>query len=119
VFVEGFEEALLGCGDGLGVERGDFGCGAGLLGGAFGLGGQEGAIALGVGVALGDGGCDLRGAGVGGACGLDCGGLRGVAAAAAAMRGEALGDLGAQGLGRCFRGDGYGVRCKLLPGCCV
>ncbi len=53
--VERVEQGLLGGGDGLGVEGGDFGGGAGLLDSALGLGGEEGAIALGVGVALGDG----------------------------------------------------------------
>jgi hypothetical protein len=119
VFVEGLEQALLGLGDGLGVERGDFGRGARLLGSAFGLGGEEGAIALGVRVAFGDGCGDLGGAGVGGARGLGWGGLGGFGAAAEAMRGEAFGHLGAQGLGGYVRWRRFGVFCKLLPGSCV
>jgi hypothetical protein len=65
-FMEGIEEQLLGPRDGLGVERGDLGRGLGLLGGALCLGGEEGAVAGGVGIALGDGGGDATGARGGG-----------------------------------------------------
>ena len=79
---------------GLGVESRDLrGC-FGLADGGFGLLGEEGAVALGVGVALGNGGCDARCAGARGSvrciriywsgCALG---------AAGAMRGEALGCL--------------------------
>jgi hypothetical protein len=61
--VERVEELLLGCCYGLGVERCDLGRGLGLLGGALGLGGEDRAIAGGVGVTLGDGGGDATGAG--------------------------------------------------------
>jgi hypothetical protein len=66
VLIEGIEELLLGCCDGLGVERGDLGRCLGLLGGALGLGGEDRAIAGGLGVTLGDGGGDAAGAGWGG-----------------------------------------------------
>jgi hypothetical protein len=45
VLIERIEELLLGLGDGLCVERGDLGCGLGLLGGALGLRGKVCAIA--------------------------------------------------------------------------
>ena len=64
--VEFEEELVLGVGDGLGVEGGDLGGGLGLADGALGFGGEEGAVALGVGVALGDGSGDAGGAGFGG-----------------------------------------------------
>jgi hypothetical protein len=63
VLVERFEELLLGCCDGLSVERGDLGRGLGLLGGALGLGGENRAIAGGLCVTLGDGGGNAAGAG--------------------------------------------------------
>jgi hypothetical protein len=66
ILVERVEELLLGCCDGLGVEGGDLGRGLGLLGGALGLGGEDRAIAGGVGVTLGDDGGDAAGAGWGG-----------------------------------------------------
>lgn len=66
ILVERVEELLLGCCYGPGVERGDLGRGLGLLGGALGLGGKDCAIAGGVGVTLGDDGCDATGAGWGG-----------------------------------------------------
>ena len=106
--VEGVEELLLGCCDGLGVERGDLGGGLGLLDGALGLGGKDSAIAGGVGVTLSDGGCDAAGAGWGGGRGRECErGLRG-SAAAAAVCGEAVCDLAAEGLGGGGRRGGAG-----------
>ena len=62
--IEFGEELILCVGDGLSVESGDLGCGFGGADGAFGLLGEEGAVALGVGVALGDSGCDAGGASV-------------------------------------------------------
>jgi hypothetical protein len=120
VLVEGVEELLLGCCDGLGVERGDLGRGLGLLSGAFGLGGKDRAIAGGVGVTLSDGGCDAAGAGWGGGRGRECErGLRGSAAAAAAVCGEAVCDLAAEGLGGGGRrgGAGRGVGGRGIAGC--
>ena len=64
--VEFEEELVLGLGDGAGVEGGDLGGGFGLADGALGFFGEEGAVALGLGVALGDGGGDAGGAGLGG-----------------------------------------------------
>src|SRR6266851_3298355 len=93
--IEFEEELVLGFGNGLG-----------LADGALGLFGEEGAIALGLGVAFGDGGGDLgstafrvRGlgdGGYGGACG---------AGAASAVGGEAFGYLllEGKGCGGCFR----------------
>jgi hypothetical protein len=110
ILVEGIEQGLLGGGDGLGVEGSDFGRGAGLLDGAFGFGGQKGAVGLGVGIALGHSGGDAGGAGGGGASGLRSGsGLR--CAAAAAVGGEALSGLEAE------RGGRSRKRCGIRPGC--
>ena len=98
-FVQRVEQLLLGLGDGLSVEGGYFGGGAGLLDGAFGFGGQKGAIALGVGVSFGDGGGDARGAGVSGLRGFGAGRSGGLGAVAAvAVGGQALGNLVAEGL---------------------
>ena len=92
--IEFGEELVLGVGDGLGVESGDLGCSFSGADGAFGLLGEEGAVALGVGVALGDGGGDAGGAGVRGGGGSDgSSGVVGALVAAGAMRGEALGHL--------------------------
>ena len=105
--VEGVQQGLLGGGDGLSIEGGDFGSGAGLLDGALGLGGEEGTIALGMGIALGDSGGDTRGATGGrlGGRGSGCtAGLRG--ATAAAMRGQAFGNLSAKGRGGGRAGHG-------------
>jgi len=100
---------LLGCCDGLGIERGDLGRGLGLLGGALGLGGKDCAIAGGVGVTLCDGGgdaADARGGG-GRKRGRKCErGLR--RSAAAAVCGEAFGNLAAEGLGGGGRRSGAG-----------
>ncbi len=49
---------VLGVGCGLGAASGGLGGGFGGADGVFGLLGEEGAVALGVGVALGDGGGD-------------------------------------------------------------
>jgi hypothetical protein len=62
VLFEGIEKLLLRYGDGLGVERGDLGCGLGLLCGALGLRGKICAIAGRVSVSLGNGGGDAGGA---------------------------------------------------------
>ena len=89
-----FEEELgLRVGYGLCVEGGELGV-FGIANGSFGFGGEEGAVALGLGVTFGDGGGDL-----GGACACGSGdegrggGARGVALAAGAMGGYALGGL--------------------------
>ena len=92
------EELLLGAGNGAGVDAGDFGGGFGLMEGAGGLFGEDGAVAGGVGVALRDGGGDGGGAGAGGGSAGDfgwwgSGGCSGDAGATGAMGGEALGDL--------------------------
>jgi hypothetical protein len=58
LLLQGVEQLLLGCGDGLGVAHGDLGCGTGLLRGSLGLGGKDRMVAGRVGVALGNGGCD-------------------------------------------------------------
>jgi hypothetical protein len=93
-FIKFIEELVLGGGDGLCVEGGDFGCGFRGADGVFGLLGEEGAVALGVGVTLGDGGGDAGGAGVGGGgCDDRRDRVAGVPGAAGAMIGEALGDL--------------------------
>ena len=94
--VERLQQGLLGGGEALGVAGGDLGGGAGLLDGAFGLFGEVGAVGLGAGVALGDGGGDAGRAGGGGGgpgCGRGCGGRVGTAVA---VGGEALGDLEAK-----------------------
>jgi hypothetical protein len=94
VVVEFFEEVELGFGDGAGVEGGNFGGGFGLADGGLGLGGEEGAVALGVGVAFRDGGGDAGGAGAGGRGDGDGRGSGGRGAlAAGTMRSEAGGDL--------------------------
>src|SRR5216683_1095472 len=60
------EELVLGVGDGLGVESGGLGCSLSRADGLFGLLGEEGAVALRVGVALGhlllerEGSCGFR-----------------------------------------------------------
>ena len=64
--IEVGEELVLGVGDGLRVETSDFGCGFSGTDGVFCLFGEEGAVALRVGVAFGDGCGDAGGAGVGG-----------------------------------------------------
>ncbi len=64
--IERFEEVELGCGDGAGGDGSDLGGSFGLVDCGLGLGSKKGAVALGVGVALGDGGGDPRGAGAGG-----------------------------------------------------
>ena len=83
----------MGVGDGLGVESGDLGGGFSGADGVFGLLGQEGAVALRVGVALGYGCGDAGGAGVFGCGSSDRSRAVGLLAAAGTMRGEALGYL--------------------------
>jgi len=109
------QQLVLGGGDGLGAAGGDFCGGLGLLGlpdGAFGLGGQEGAVALGVGVAFGNCGGDAGSAGL---CGRGAGrrngrrgGLRLVVAGA--VGGESFGHL-------LFQCKGRGRRFRLRGGC--
>ena len=103
--VEFGEEVVLGVGDGLCGEDGDVdGC-FGLTDGVFGFGGEDGAIAGGVSVALGDGGGDACSTGLGGGGDGDGrGGAGGGGAAAGAVGGEALGDLLLEG----ERGGGAG-----------
>ena len=90
----------MGCGHGQGVYGGDVGGGFGLADGGLGLGGEEGAVALGVGVALGYGGGDASGAGArrggDGSGRWRCGR---VSLAAGAVGGEAGGDLLLEGFG--------------------
>jgi hypothetical protein len=91
----------LGVGDSLRVESGDLGCGFSGADGVFGLLGEEGAVALRVGVALSDGGGDAGGAG---ACGGGCddgGRAVGALVAAGTMRGEAVGHLLLEREGSC------------------
>jgi hypothetical protein len=64
-FVKLIQQSLLRHHYCLRVQRGNFGCGVRLLDGPFGLGGEKGAIAGGVGVALGDRGRDARGSRLG------------------------------------------------------
>jgi len=117
---------LLGLGDGLGVECGDFGGSLGLLGCALGFGGEEGAVAGGVGEAFGYGGGDARGAGVGG-YGFGFGGWLGMEpVAAVAVGGQTLGDLEAERFVRCWsqcRGRGMGMAGCVETGrverCCI
>ena len=92
--VEFCEEVVLGVGNRLGGEDGDIdGCFC-LSDGIFGFGGEDGAVAGGVRVALGDGGGDACGACLGGGGDGDGGsGAGGGGAAAGAVGGEALGDL--------------------------
>jgi hypothetical protein len=100
ILFEGIKEPLLGLGDGLGVERGDLGCGLGLLGGALGLRGKVRAIAEGVSVSLGYGGGDAGGARGDGGCGRECAGeCRLGRGSTAAMCGEAFSDLATEGPG--------------------
>ena len=99
--VEFGEQLILRVGDGLGAAGGDLGCGLGLTDGAFGLGGEEGAIALGVGVALGYGGGDAGGAGLcRGGTERRAQSARRIAGVAGAVGGEPFGDLLLQGEGR-------------------
>jgi hypothetical protein len=91
--IEVGEELELGVGDGLGVASCDLGCSLCRAYGVFGLLGEEGAVALGVCVALGDGCGDSRGAGVCGGGLSDRCGVALVLGAAGAMGGEALGHL--------------------------
>jgi len=91
--VELEEELVLRFGDGVCVEGSDLGGGFGLVDGALGFSGEEGAITRRVGVALGDGGRDAGGTGFGGS-GRSDGGERGSGTrATGAVCGEALGDL--------------------------
>jgi hypothetical protein len=92
--IEFGEELILCVGDGLSVESGDLGCSFRGANGVLGLLGEEGAVALGVGVALGDGGGDAGGASVSRGGWND--GSNGVAlmlVTAGAMSGETLGHL--------------------------
>ena len=112
--VEGFEEVELRGGYGAGGNGGDLGCSFGLADGGLGLGGEEGAVALGVGVALGDGCGDARGASAGRR--VDGRGRRrggGGLWAAGAMGGEALGYLLAEGCVLAGRG-GVELGVKLI-----
>ena len=93
--VEGVQQRLLRGGDGLRVERGDLRGGAGLLDGAFGLGGEKGAVAMGVRLALSVRGGDARGTAVGGARRFGRSARRRLTAAIA-VRGEAFGSLAAE-----------------------
>jgi hypothetical protein len=99
--IEFGEKLVLSVGDSLRVETGDLGCGLGGTDGVFGLLGEEGTVALRVGVTLGDGGGDAGGAGTwGGGCrdgSRDVGPL----VAAGTMRGEALGHLLLEREGSC------------------
>jgi hypothetical protein len=92
--IEFGEELILCVGHGLSVESGDLGCGFCGANGVLGLLGEEGAVALGVGVSLGDGGGDAGGASVSRRGRND--GSNGVAlmlVTAGAMSGETLGHL--------------------------
>ena len=91
--VEFGEELILGVGDGLRVESGDLGCGFSGADGVFGLLGEEGAVALRVGVALGDRGGDAGGAGASGDGCSDGSRAVGALVAAGTMRGQALSHL--------------------------
>lgn len=92
--IEFGEELILCVGDGLSIESGDLGCSFCGANGVFGLLGEEGAVALGVGVTLGDSGGDAGGASVSRRGRND--GSNGVAlmlVTAGAMSGETLGHL--------------------------
>ena len=91
----------MGVGDGLGVEGGYLGCSLSRTDGVFGLLGEEGSVALRVGVAFGDCSGDAGGAGVRGGRRNDWRGALRTMIAAGAMRGEALGHLLLQREGRC------------------
>jgi len=91
--IEFGEKLVLGVGDGLGVESGDLGCGLSRADGVFCLLGEEGAVALRVGIALGDGSGDAGGAGVRRGGWNDSSGAVRALAAAGAMSGETLGHL--------------------------
>jgi hypothetical protein len=119
VFVEFGEEVVLDLGDGLGVAGSDFGCGfglasdgVGLADGTFSLFGQEGAVALGLGVAFRNGSCDAGGSLAGGRRGRRCS-RAGRAGAAGTVSREAFGDLllESEGLERCFCFAGGFVHC--------
>ena len=106
---EFFKEVELGCGDGQGVDGGDVRGGFGLADGGLGFGGEEGAVALGVGVALGYCGGDAGGPGArGSGDGSGRGRSGGVSLAAGAMGGETRGDLLFEGLG-ILKGEERGV----------
>ena len=102
--VEFEEELVLGLGNGPGVEDCDFCGGFGLTDGSLCFFGEEGAVALGLGVAFGDGGGDLGGAGFGGRrWSYGCGSVAGGAGATGAVSCEALGHLLLEGEGGgCF-----------------
>lgn len=119
--VEVGEELLLRDSDGLGIDGGDLGGCLGLVDGALGFGGEEGAIGLGVRVALGDGGgdvggADARGAGARGLCGDgNCEVRGGGEAATSAVGGDAFGGFAAErrggvGLGEMEGRLGRGLR---------
>ncbi len=107
--VEVSEELLLRYCDGLGVYGGNLRGGVSLMDGAFGFRGEEGAVGLRVGVALGDScgdvrGADSRWAGAGlGEAGLgtagEGGGLGGGLSPASAMGRDTIGDLLLEGGG--------------------
>ena len=107
--VEFEEELILSFSDGAGAAGCYFGGGLGLVDGALGFCGEEVAIALGVGVALGDRGGDAGGTGFDGDGRGDVGdgGTAGWTGAAGAMGREALGHLLPEGKGGGF---GFGGR---------
>ena len=93
--IEFGEELVLSVGDGLGAERRDLGGRLSFANGGLGLGGEEGAVALGVCIALSDSGGDAGGAGVcwDGSLAMGVTELREVPGAAGAMGGETFGHL--------------------------
>ncbi len=108
--VEFGEELVLSVGDGLRVESGDLGCSFSRADRVFGLLGEEGAVALRVGVALGDCCGDTGGAGIRGSRWSNRGWAVWTLVATGAMSGEALGHLFLQFERRCgFRF----VRCSV------
>jgi hypothetical protein len=92
--IELVEELVLGVGYGLGVDGCDLGCGLCLVDGAFCFGGEEGAVALGVGVSFGDSGGDAGGTDFGWGGWDDVSdGAAGALGATSTMSGETFGGL--------------------------
>lgn len=92
--VELVEKLILGVCDSLGADRCNLGGGLCLVDGTFGLGGEEGAVGLGVGVAFCDGSGDVGRARFGrGWLGDGGDGTVGTLGAASTMSGETLGCL--------------------------
>lgn len=92
--IEFGKKLMLGVSDGLSVESGNLCSSFCLVDSCFGLGGEEGAVTLRVGVTLRNGGGDARCAGVGRSCiGDGSYGVTRILGTARTMSGEALGHL--------------------------